>query len=69
MAHAHDLCDRRHRQAVGIGRPDGLIALVPEGFASLLQGRFALGVVLGEGGQAVSDLGCLAFRSGDSRIV
>lgn len=69
VAHAHDLSDGLHRQAVVVGGTDGFVSLVPEFFGGLLQGCFAPGVVLGEGGQAGSGLGSLTFRAGDSRIV
>jgi hypothetical protein len=69
VAHAHDLGDGRHRQAIGVGHADGFVALVAEVFASLIQAGFAAGVVLGEGAQAASGLGCSAFRAGDSGIV
>jgi hypothetical protein len=69
VAHGHDLCDGLHRQTVGVGRADGLVARLAERFAGLLQGGLALGVVLGEGGQAGSGLGSLAFWSNDSTIV
>jgi hypothetical protein len=69
MAHAHDLSDGLHRQAVVVGGPDGFVSLVSEVFGGLLQSGFALGVVLGEGGQAGSGLGSLTFGAGDPRIV
>ncbi len=69
MAHAHNLGDGLHGQATLIGRSDGFVSLLAERFASLLQGRFALGVVLGEGGQMGSGLGSMAFGAGDPGIV
>lgn len=69
MAHAHDLGDGLHGQALAVGRADGFVPLLPEVFPGLLQRGIALGVVLGEGGQAGSGLGCLAFRAGDLKIV
>lgn len=69
MAHAHDLCNGLHRKAVVVGRPDGPVTLAPQCFACPLQRGFAPRVVLGEGSQTGSDLGGLAFRAGDLRIV
>lgn len=69
MAHAHDLGDGLHGQTLAVGRPDGVVPLLPESFGGLRQGRFAPGVVLGEGSQAGSGLGCLAFRTDDVGIV
>jgi hypothetical protein len=69
VAHAHDLGDGLHGQALAVSRTDGFVPLLPQGFAGLLQGCFAFGVVLGEGGQTGSGLWGLAFRSGDLKIV
>lgn len=69
MAHAHDTGDGGHGQALAVGHADGFVSLLPQFFASLLQGGFALGVALGKSGQAGSGLWCLAFSSGDSWIV
>jgi hypothetical protein len=69
VAHAHDLGDGLHGQTLAVGRSYGFVSLLPELFGGLLQGCFALGVVLGEGGQVGSGLGSVAFRAGDSRIV
>jgi hypothetical protein len=69
VAHAHDLGDGLHGQAVAVGGTDRCVPLLPQGFVGLLQRGFALGVVLGEGRQAGSGLGGLAFRSGDLKIV
>jgi hypothetical protein len=69
VAHAHDLGNGLHGQTLAVGRADGLIPLVAEVFTGLLQGGFAPGVVLGEGGQVGSGLGRLTFRSGDLKIV
>lgn len=68
-AHAHDLGYGLHGQTLAVGGADGLILLLPEIFAGLLQGGFAPQVVLGEGGQTGSGLGRLAFRSGVLKIV
>jgi hypothetical protein len=69
VAHAHDLGDGLHGQAIVVGGADGFVSLLPEGFAGLIQGGFTPGVVLGEGRQAGSGLGGLAFRTGDLKIV
>jgi hypothetical protein len=69
VAHAHHLGDGLHGQPVGVGGTDRLVALLPQCIASLVKGLLTLGVVLGEGREAGSGLGGLAFRSGDSRIV
>jgi hypothetical protein len=69
VAQAHDLGNGLHGQAIAVGSPDRLVPLLPQGFVGLLQRGFALGVALGEGRQAASGLGCLAFRSGDLKIV
>jgi hypothetical protein len=69
MAHAHDLGNGVHRQALGVGSTDRLVPLLAQGFAGLLKLGFALGVALGEGRQAGSGLGCLAFSPWDGRIV
>lgn len=69
MAHAHDLGNGLHRQAALIGRADGFVSLLPERFGDLLQGRFALGVVLGESCQMSSGLGSVAFGADDPGIV
>jgi hypothetical protein len=69
MAHAHDLGNGLHRQTALVGRPYGFVSLVPELFGGLLQGCFALGVVLGKGCEAGSGLGSMTFRAGYSGIV
>jgi hypothetical protein len=69
VAHAHDLGDGLHGQTIAVGSADRFVPLVPQDFVGLLQRGFALGVVIGEGRQAASGLGCLAFRSGDLKIV
>lgn len=69
MAHAHDLGDGLHGQALAVGRPYGFVSLLPERFDGLLQSCFAPGVVLGEGDQMDSGLGSVAFRAGDLEIV
>jgi hypothetical protein len=69
MAHAHDLGDGLHGQALAVGRPYSFVSLLPECFGCLLQGCFALGVVLGEGNQMASGLGSVAFETGDLEIV
>lgn len=69
MTHAHDLGNGLHGQALAVGRSYSFIALLSELFGSLLQGCFALGVVLGEGGQVGSGLGSMAFGASDSGIV
>lgn len=69
VAHAHDLGNGCHRQALTVGRPYGFVSLLPELFGGLLQGCFAPGVVVGEGGQVGSGLGGVAFGAGDLRIV
>lgn len=69
MAHAHDLGNGLHRQAIVVGGADGFVPLLSEVFGSLLQGCLTPGVVLGEGRQAGSGLRGLAFRTGDARIV
>jgi len=69
MAHAHDLGDGRHRQAVSVGRPDGFVALLAKVISGSLQRGFAVGVVLGEGHQTGSGFRGLTFGTGDLRIV
>jgi hypothetical protein len=69
MAHAQDLGDGSHRQAVLVGGADRLIPLLAQLVAGLVQRRLALGVLLGKGSQMSSGVGCLAFGSGDPRIV
>jgi hypothetical protein len=69
VAHAHDLGNGGHGQAVAVGGAYRLVALSPEILSGLFQRFFALGVVVSEGGQAGSGLGGLAFRSSYSRIV
>jgi hypothetical protein len=69
VAHAHDLGDGLHGQALAVGGTDGLIPPLPEVFAGCVQGGFALGVVLGKGSKTASGLGCMAFRASDLRIV
>jgi hypothetical protein len=69
VAHAHDLGNGRHWQAIVVGPPYGFVSLLTELFGSLLQSCFALGVVLGESSEAGSGLGSLTFRTGDPRIV
>ncbi len=69
MAHAHDLSNGFHGQALAVGRPYGFVSLLPELFGGLLQGCFTPDVVLGEGGQMGSGLGSMAFRAGDLGIV
>lgn len=66
MAHAHDLGDGLHRQAVLIRRPDGFIALCAELVGRLLQLALPVGVFLGKGRQAGFRLGCLALGTDDS---
>jgi hypothetical protein len=41
MAHAHDLGNGLHGQTLAVGGADGFVALLPSGFARLLQGCFA----------------------------
>jgi hypothetical protein len=50
VAHAHDLGDGLHRQAVVVGGADGFVAFLSERFARLIQSGFAPRVVLGKGG-------------------
>jgi hypothetical protein len=69
MAHAHELRNGGHRESRAVGRPNGRISLIPQGFGSLLQCRFALGMFLGEGCQPSLGLWGLAFGSGDLKIV
>jgi len=69
VAHAHDLGNGLHRQAVFVGRPDGAVSLSPQLVGGLLKLAFAAGIGLGKGCQAVFGLGCLALRSGDVKIV
>jgi hypothetical protein len=69
VAHAHDVGDGLHGQARAVSRADGLVPLLPEVFAGLLQRGFAPQVVLGKGGQIGPGLGRLAFGAGDSGIV
>lgn len=69
MAHAHDLGYDRHWQALGVGRPDGCVALLSEGFGGSFQGGFAPGVVLGKGHETDSGLRCLAFGTSYVEIV
>lgn len=69
MAHAQDLGDGRHRQAVTVCLTDGLVALRAERFVCPFQGFLALGVVLGEGAQAGTGFGSMAGSAGDSGIV
>jgi hypothetical protein len=69
MAHAHNLGYGLHGQTLAVGRSYGFVPLLPERFGGLLQGRFALGVVLGEGGEVSSGLGSMTFGAGDPGIV
>jgi hypothetical protein len=69
MAHAHDLGDGSHRQAVAVGLADGFVALGSQCFVLPLQGLLAPGVVLGEGAQAGAGFGGMAGSAGDLRIV
>jgi hypothetical protein len=66
---AHDLGDGLHGQIVAVRGADGFVPLLPEVYGGLFQRCVALGVVLGEGNQACSGLGGLAFRAGYLRIV
>jgi hypothetical protein len=69
VAHAHDLRDGLHGEAVVVGGSDGLIALAAQVFACLVEYGFLLGVALGKGCESGLGFGCLAFWSGDPRIV
>jgi hypothetical protein len=69
MAHAHDLGNGSHGQALAVGGSDGLVPLCLELIAGLLQRRLTPGVALGKGRQAASGLGGLAFSAGDLPIV
>jgi hypothetical protein len=69
VAHAHDLGDGLHRQAVAVGLADGLVALGSQSLQRLCQRILALGIDLGEGGKTGAGLGSLAFRTGDLGIV
>jgi hypothetical protein len=69
VAHAHNLGDGFHRQAVFVGSTDCFIALVSQLVASAGQLGLALGELPGEGSKAVPGFGGLAFGSGDSMIV
>jgi hypothetical protein len=69
VAHAHDLGDGFHRQAIAVGGADRFVSLVAEVFARLLLRCVALGVGLCKGGKTRSGLWCLTFRSGDLEIV
>lgn len=65
VAHVHDLSNGFHRQAVAMSRPDGLIAFGSQALGLLRQLVFTLGVILGEGHQALAGFGCLALGTGD----
>jgi len=69
VAHAHDLGDGGHRQAVAVGLTNGLVALGPQRLVLPLQGLLALGVVLGEAAQAGTGFGGMAGSAGDLGIV
>jgi hypothetical protein len=69
VAHAHDPGNGSHGQTVAVRHADGLVPLLPQFFASLLQGSFALRVALGKVGKTASGVRSLAFSSGDLRIV
>jgi hypothetical protein len=69
VAHAQDLRDGLHGQAVPVSRADFLVTLLTQRFGPLLKGVLALSVVLGKGGQMASGLWCLAFSPCDPLIV
>jgi hypothetical protein len=67
MAHAHDLSDGFHRQAVLVGGANGFVSLPSKGVGGLLQLALAAGVALGECRQTGSGFRCLALGTGNSR--
>jgi hypothetical protein len=69
MAHLQHPRDVGHRQAVFVGGPDRLIALVPQLLGIALKLPLAPGVLLGKGRQVRAGLGRLALGAGDKRIV
>jgi hypothetical protein len=69
VAHAHDLGNGLHGEALAVSGADGLVSLLAEVFTGLLQGGFTPQVVLGEGSEAGSSLGRLAFGAGYAGIV
>jgi hypothetical protein len=69
VAEPHDAGNGLHRQAAFVGGPDGLVALVAQVLGLEFKRVFALGVVLGKGCQAGSDVRGLALSSGDASIV
>lgn len=69
MAHAHDLGDGRHREAVAVGLPDGSIPFGAQLVGGPIQLLLALGVLLDEGCEAGFGLWGLAFGAGDPWIV
>jgi hypothetical protein len=69
VTHAHDLGNGFHGQTLAVSRAYRFVPLLPEGFVALGERCFALVVGLCKGDKARSGLGCLAFRSGDLKIV
>jgi hypothetical protein len=69
VAHAHDLGDGFHRQAVAVGLADGFIALVSQFLELCGQRILTSAVVLGKGGETRASFGSLASDTGDERIV
>jgi hypothetical protein len=69
VAHAHDLGDSRHRQAIAVRRPNGLVALGAELLRLLVKRFLALGVGHSERDETRTSFRCLTFRAGDAKIV
>lgn len=69
VTHAHDLGNGLHGQTLAVSRAYRFVPLLPEVFVALGERCFALGVGLCKGGKTRSGLGCLAFRSGDLKMV
>jgi hypothetical protein len=68
MAHAHDLGDGFHRQAVAVGGSNRPVTLGSQAFRSFFQLSFPPRVFLGECRQPVAGFRCLTFWTGDSSI-
>jgi hypothetical protein len=69
VAHAHDLGNGSHRQAVVVGRSDRFVALLAQLVAGSLQLSLTLRVALGKARQVASGIRGLAFRTSDLGIV
>lgn len=67
VAHAHDLGDGLHRQAVLVGGADGFVSLFTELASSLLQLVLTAGVLLGKGRETRFGVRCLTLGTGNSK--